>query len=644
MIAVEKVRNRIHLVSPRPTPGLGGKIPGANFCKGSNGKSPYWSLPLSIETCRALRETFGKTLEIGPDLWDWAQAAIEAELAMAELLTATDAELVRVPAIAPKLAEAMGNRTYQRVGAAFLARFGGGLLGDEMGLGKTLQAIAAVIEADVPGPYLVICPKTAVEAVWASEITRWVPDVDVVTTPDGREARNFILGDLLEWSGSMATQEELNSTWVVVHPEMVRTKSFWVCGECGSETPVGPRKQLICCHATKNAPRRDDHEFPQLFNFAWGAIVIDESQQVLVRRVGVNTQARNGAELLPIHPEGIKIAMSGTPFRSRPHLFWGTLNWLRPAEHPSFWNWAETYYEVQATWGGGREIGRARPEKAEQLSKSLDRVMIRRTAREVAPDLPPKTYVGTPLDGTLEYDPTEPVAVWLPMDGKQAKAYRAMARDSVAAIEGGDLNAIGVLAEYTRLKQFATASGRINEREEFEPALPSNKFEYLVDMLLNMGFPDDPTTKVVVASQFTSVLNLFARELPKRIPGIEICMVTGQVTGEKRTQAIAEFNRTDGGPSVMFLNTKAGGVAITIDSADEMVILDRTGVPDNELQLEGRIYRVSNPRKVRYRYLHSLDSIEHQIVSVSGMRGRDSDLVLDGRRGVQAAERVLELV
>lgn len=665
MITIEKVGNRIHLRSPYPTAGLAKTVPGSTFNKGKEGERPYWSLPLSLSACKALRDRFGQGIEIGPDLWIWAKAERDAIERLGALANAADAELRVVPEVAPRLAAAMSGRTYQRVGARYIAEGRNVLLADQPGLGKTLEALGGILELEVPGPYLVVCPKTAVESVWANEIPRWIPGATVVTTPDGRERRDTILDNI-------RPEEFTPQTWYVIHPEMVRTKSYWICRVCKGQTPRKAGKcELACGHDPKGHTVRHDHTFPQLFQSVWGAIIADESDRSLLRATGKLTQTRIGMELLRdlgTRPDGVRIAVSGTPFRGRPHLLWSTLNWLWPDRYSAFWSWVELYWEVEdGGWGGSRTIGKLRADREEELWDSLKPVVLRRTKAEVAPDLPAKSYMGTPLTS----EPNSPIGVWLTMGEKQRKAYDQMLDSSFAEVDGGTLSAVGILAELTRLKQFSTSSGRMEERTKqlagedeamrrrmaarrgrdlgpdplaedrfvFRPALPSNKLDWLEERLVEWGFPEDPDTKVVVVSQFTQTLELFAAELSRK--GIASAMLTGNVVGRNRTNAIERFN-TEQGPHLMFLNTKAGGVAITIDTADRMVFLDETWIPDDQEQAEDRIHRVSRPRPVQYYYLRSQNSVEEAIALVNLERDMATKRLLDGRRGVEYARWVMD--
>jgi SNF2 family DNA or RNA helicase len=278
------------------------------------------------------------------------------------------------------------------------------------------------------------------------------------------------------------------------------------------------------------------------------------------------------------------------------------------------------------------------------LYRSLDRIMLRRTRAEVASHLPQKEYVGTHLF------PGGPVAIWLRMDGKQEKAYRQMQVQSVADVEGGQLSAIGTLAEWTRLKQFANSYGRMDTEGNFHPALPSNKLDFLIQRLIELGYPDDPDTKVVVVSQFTQVLHLFKAAVEKEFGTGIAAMVTGGITGDQRSSMIDSFNQPIGSksqynPLVMFLNTKAGGSAITLDVADEMIFLDQTWIPDDQEQAEGRIDNRRPEEKIvqrRYLYLATEDSIDQYVAEVNHERGEAGRQILDGRRGVEYLRAVSE--
>ena len=680
-IHIDKRGRRIEVRSAQTIPGLKTTIPGAYLTA-----SGHWTLPLSIESCKLLQQKFGKRLVIGSELKRWAIGVKSARKQMKDLASRSDARLFNVRRLAPRLYKAMSNRRYQRVGARFIAENHATLIADDPGLGKTLIAMGGILEAEVPGPYLVVAPKTASESVWQREITRWLP----------RPHRAIVMPEFRYQRERQLKLTKLGEhTWVIIHPEMIMVQAWHVCVEkvekkkrlrnkrtgevkrivriqpCEVRT-VAKQKQateLDCGHIKSRRTKYViEPSYPFLFEVNWGSIIVDESHESLIRRKGEPTQRRRGLDLVRLRNDGLRIAMSGTPFDSKPHQLWGTLNWLDPHQYSAFHRWAELYWAK----GGytGFEIGEFRKEREQMLWDSLSAISLRRTKAEVAKDLPPKAEIGTPLD---PHDPDSPIGIWLPMEGKQAHAYEEMEKLSTTELESGRLEAITALAELTRLKQLASAYGDITrklvkvrcktldlppcwdcrnygwheeERFQYIPTLPSNKFNWIAENLEEWGYPREPITKVVIVSFYTGILMEFAKGLEKhfrRKPGNPMCTaITGRTPPKDRRAIIDRFN-SGYGPDVMMLNVKAGGTAITIDSADRMIFISETRIPDQQLQAEDRIHRVSNPRHCMYYYLRSLGTVDVGTAIVNKEMRADTHRLLDERRGVQYMRNILDL-
>ena len=633
-VHIEKRGRRIVVVSDQPLPGLRTTVPGAYETT-----SGYWTVPLSLESCKLLRGKYGQQLELGNELRRWTQGVINSRKSMAALAASKDAKLEILPKVAPKLYKATKNRKYQRVGIRFIADNHAAGVFDDPGLGKTLQAMGGILEAQIPGPYLIVAPKTAADTVWRREILRWLPSSHrAIILPELRYQREHRI--------RLTRYDE--TTWLIVHPEIVLVQSWWECTEmvqkkrkktreivempCGKKTEEKNRqqRQLDCGHIkTRKTKKIIQPSYPRLFEINWGAIICDESHEDLIRRTAVKTQRRRGLSMLKLRGDGIKLAMSGTPFDSKPYQLWGTLNWLDSATYPAFHRWAELYWQK----GGytGYQIGEFRKDREAMLWDSLSAITIRRTKAEVAKDLPPKQHVGTLLNTS---DESSPVGIWLPMEGKQRKAYEEMEEISVTELKSGRLEAITALAELTRLKQLACAYGDIEQklvrascyklhkgmtqdrygtlcndckrqgyhkelRQFYRPELPSNKFHWIIESLEEWGYPKNPIDKVVIVSFYTGILEVMGAGIERHFrtkPNNPLCdYITGRTPAGNRRGIIDRFNSAKG-PRILFLNVKAGGTAITIDSADRMIFISETRIPDQQKQAEDRIHRISNPR------------------------------------------------
>lgn len=546
---------------------------------------------------------------------------------------------------APEAAELM--RSYQRAGVKLMSMNDSTLLADSPGSGKTLQTIATMISAGVEGDILVLAPSAAVQVTWPGEIKRWSPNDEVVRVTGTRQKREEKLKCLKK-------EPKAKRRWILCNIEMAKTKYVDAKASQGKVSKsyydhVYPELFFL---DYENKPPQKTPKNPRL----WSAIIVDESHRALITdksQAYKQTQTRCGLGKLQTKDGAKRIAISGTPFRGKMNNLWGTLNWLFPDKFTSYWNWIERWFDTKSN-GFGTEVARISKGMESDFYAAIAPFTLRRTKSEIAPELPPKLYAGTIPDG-IDRDGVDErglVGHWLEMPPKQKRAYDEMVEFATASLESGTLVANGVLAELTRLKQFATCYGRLEtvydvdgyEIPKFVPEMPSNKFNWLVEFLAELGIvPKEPQTgpdarKVVVASQFTSVINLYEQHLNKM--GIETLKITGGVKGEERERAKDLF-QTDEGPQVFLLNTIAGGVSLTLDRADDIVLLDETFIPDDQEQVEDRVHRVSRNHNVTVHYVRSLGTIEEKIARTTTDRDNLQKQLLDGERGVDFARKIL---
>ena len=641
------------------------RIPGAKY----EAKVKGWSYPRTWATCLAARQLATATkrkLKISdPRLAEWAS---EEKVRQGQFVKLDDIHSVQeLPIVKrdfPDLWAAMQSRPFQTTGAKFIQQQGSALLADDPGLGKTLQTLAAVVDAEITGPILVIANKSAAEITWPNEIERWLPNDKVLrfgTRIPPREREEAI---------RRVFEEKDGRTWVIMNPYWVRMQA-----------EVDQYGKYI--YSTTGVVMKKA-EVPEIFRHEWGGIVADESHETLATSTGNAkkwSQQRQGLGALRTKEMGLKISISGTPMRGKPENMFGQLQWLRPEEYRSFWGWAKTHFNIvedTVRVAGGAvkdtmEIGELRSEEA--FYRAMSTVLIRRSKGQVAADLPPKLYGGTPL-----HEQSDVLGVWLSMEKEQAKFYEKMMKDSVLMDGDLELNAVGILAEMTRLKQLATSCGSLvveqrgmweqdddgfeirlpsgkrvplmNEEGErlFEdvtvvsPRLPSNKFDWLLEFLKErdlVGENAKGTGKVLIASQFRKVLDVFRKEL-RTIHKTESFAITGAVNAEERIRQQDQFQNDPNSPKLFFLQTVAGGTSLTLDQADDVVILDEMWNPDAQEQLEDRAHRLSRlDHNVTIWYLRSLGTIEEHIGATVAERSNVVKGIMDGQRGIDLRKKVL---
>lgn len=373
----------------------------------------------------------------------------------------------------------------------------------------------------------------------------------------------------------------------------------------------------------------------EFFEKPWSGVVVDESHRTLAGNSGNRKKwsaQRMGLGAIDVRKGGLRIALSGTPFRGKKENLWGTLNWLRPELYTSYWKWIGRHFiEFRDEMGGTVTTDQLKDSQA--FYQEAAKVMIRRNKCQVAKDLPSKMYAGWPLDPD---DPSSPVAVWLDMTLPQRRQYLRILKMGSVEIHGEVMMTHGILSEIVRLKQFANAP-HVMEKDKPKPIRSgSNKMDWIENWLDERGMldenPAEDVGKVVIASQFTSFLNMASTWF--EVNGVPHHKLTGE-TSDKRRKLMQKQFQAPGGPRIFLLNTMAGGVSITLDAADDVIIVDQTTVPDDQEQVEDRAHRVSRPdHQVTIWYLASIGTIEEAIATKTS--GREAELkdIIDTQRGV----------
>jgi len=596
-------------------------IPGGKWNPGQKA----WSYPLAWDVWQAIDRQF-PDLERLPNLEGWIESGKEAVVEATARALAKDATLVRLPTECPTLAGLL--RPDQRVGAEWVAHAyrGSGLVADEPGVGKTMLTIAGIIESGLTGRILVACPKLSVKPVWWMELARAGETVFIARGTRARRDKA-----IADFEASTAERK-----WLVIVAEMLRAQVAKDTGlECmfpGCEVTGGTKRHLASHDKLVEGKTLVGFEYPALFAEDWDCVVVDESHKLFGSLTVVKGNlAGRGIKNLPVkewdasQPFPRRIAMSGTPFGrgGRVQGMFGTLHWLWPDEFTSFWKWADRHFDIEERvinrFGKTvKKINGLREGKTEaDFYANLGPRILRRTKAEVLPWLPPKQYV------TLMCE----------MTPKQVRQYKGLVDDGEIQGDHGFVTADGTLAGITRAKQLANGSVDVHNGHVNYLDSQSGKVDMLFQQLEERGIlSGDGDRKVLVASQFNEFLDFVAAELKaKEVP---FHMLTGASSDTKRDKMMKDF-QADGGARVFLINSKAGGVSVTLDAADEVHCLDTLWDPGDNQQLEDRAHRASRMHQVTIYIYVSEGTIDEVIAKdVEGKRFQQFK-VLDGRLGRQ---------
>jgi len=176
----------------------------------------------------------------------------------------------------------------------------------------------------------------------------------------------------------------------------------------------------------------------------WDLMIADECHRA-VNRTGVPRQ------VIKCIKADRKILLSATPGGNKRQGLWTILNILWPDRYPSFWDWAERYFEIEET----------------QVSRDG------KTVKEIGPEkFPGAAWTGIPAVVRHQTPNDQEVierVVRVPMEGGQAEQYRDFERQSLAWVTDHPVAAQIPLEQRTRLRQVALgtlkaeeAVGRIN--------------------------------------------------------------------------------------------------------------------------------------------------------------------------------------
>ncbi|AWY06154.1 DNA helicase [Gordonia phage Suzy] len=638
-------------------------------------KRKAWVYDLHWHVCLRIRKLvatpLGWPIRLSTDMKEWAEAE---KLRQDSIPDPTEQKLIQLAlsGSSPRIWDAVSTRKFQTVGIDFGNRVRRFVLADDPGLGKTLQTIGMVEEAQLHGPILVVANKSAQQITWPNEIRKWTDDkVVVFDTTIPKAQRGKLITDLFdEWE-----QNPEMRTWVIMNPYWVRMKA-----------EVDDYGKFL---RTEKGLKIVRAEVPELFMEYWAGVFADESHETLATSTGNAkkwSQQRQGMGALNVMDNGFKVSISGTPMRGKPTNMFGQLNWLYPEQYTGFWPWAKRHFAVtDEGYGGALEVGELLNPK--DFYKEIAPIMIRRTKAMVASDLPPKQYGGT------EHPAGDVVGVWLPLLPAQQKAYDQFVKSGTYTDENDvSLEAIGGLAQFTRMKQLATSLGHVEKRlvpipkiyedhvydpdsdqilhfkgekiklpngridymvdevtgekltmtkDVFVPELPSNKWEWLKEWLMErdlLGKEAKGTGKVLIASQFRQVLNLFRDELKEL--GTESFAITGETSAKNRVKIQDQFQNNPDSPKICFLQTVAAGTSLTLDAADDVIILDEMWDPDKQTQLEDRAHRLSRvDHTVTIWYVRSLGTIEEDIGVTVSERFDICHAVLNGTKEESRAAR-----
>jgi SNF2 family DNA or RNA helicase len=319
----------------------------------------------------------------------------------------------------------------------------------------------------------------------------------------------------------------------------------------------------------------------------WDVVVLDEAQAI--KNEGSQT-ARAAFEL-----QGkFRVALSGTPVENRLEELWSAMHFVNPGLLGGASDFQERY---------ANPIANGDPDAAKRLRAKIRPFLLRRTKREVVPELPPRT------DQVL----------YVELDDVERSVYdavRAATKQDVAdrLAKGGSV--LAALEALLRLRQAACHAQLVPGQR----ADRSSKLDRLLEALEEAASDGH---KALVFSQWTSLLDLVEPHL--RAAGVRFTRLDGST--KDRAAVVREF-QDPAGPPVMIVSLKAGGTGLNLTAADHVFLLDPWWNPAVEDQAADRAHRIGQERPVMVYRMVARETVEERILALQQKKRAVADVAL----------------
>ncbi len=247
-------------------------------------------------------------------------------------------------------------------------------------------------------------------------------------------------------------------------------------------------------------------------------------------------------------------------------------------------------------------------EKNEPLSlirKKISPFFLRRKKCDVAKDLPAK------ID--------EPVFVDMTEEQKALySTYLTSFKNNLLKkieVDGIEAHNVEVFEAILRLRQIAChpllvpqIANEVKTSGKFDQALSD------IQTLISEG------KKILLFSQFTSILHLFAKNVPRYL------LLEGQT---KNRQELVDTFQNDPSHQLFLISLKAGGVGLNLTKADYVLLYDPWWNRSQEEQAIDRAHRIGREDTVFIKRYYSAGTIEEKILALQKQKGHLHDALFD---------------
>jgi superfamily II DNA or RNA helicase len=324
-------------------------------------------------------------------------------------------------------------------------------------------------------------------------------------------------------------------------------------------------------------------DIEEICAISFGTIVLDESHNIK----NPAAQITKAVERLQ---SSFRVALSGTPVMNNTFDLYAQMNFLLPGIFGSREFFRREYADAIDH--------RRESEKISTLQRITAPFVLRRTKEQVAGDLPAKTEM----------------VMWCEMSMAQKRLYEEV-KDSIRQSvflnieqEGLNKSKLAVLQGMLKLRQICNSPLLLpNEEQTCNDSVKT-------DLLMNELQNNLKDHKVLVFSQFTSMLNLLAENC--REQGIAYYHLDGSTAPEKRQQLVNQFQDPANTTNVFLISLKAGNAGLNLTAASYVILFDPWWNTAVQQQAIDRTHRIGQTKNVFAYKMICKDTIEEKIISL----------------------------
>ncbi|MFT8457632.1 MAG: DEAD/DEAH box helicase [Liquorilactobacillus ghanensis] len=338
--------------------------------------------------------------------------------------------------------------------------------------------------------------------------------------------------------------------------------------------------------------KRDLEQY-QSFNFAFE--IIDEAQYIKNPRT-------SAAKAVKKIKSQVRFALTGTPIENGLSELWSIFDFLMPG-------FLGTYHDFRSSFENPiiKEQQKSVQQKLNQLVAPF---ILRRLKRQVLKDLPEKI---------------EQVYL-VEMENKQRTLYQAQTSSLKKRIQSQSeqevkQSKIQILAGLTKLREICCDPALIFANYQQVSAKRKACLE-----LLSQAVADGH--KILIFSQFTSLLKLLAKDLQQQ--GWDYYELFGTTPKKERIALANKFNHDQ--VPIFLISLKAGGTGLNLTGADMVIHFDPWWNIAAQNQATDRAHRIGQQNKVNVYSLISKNSIEEKVLQLQQAKKQLADNLLNNQK------------